>query len=122
MDRVLRHAWRHRNRQRSMDQFRRLVECPALATRRMGYCAYREIFSPHLSRRGKQPLVRRRNLRLSYVELHAASAFSFLEGASLPEELIGACEAFGMPSMALLDHDGVYGAARFHLAAKKACI
>jgi len=57
---------------------------------------------------------------LSYVELHAASAFSFLRGASLPEALIAACSDFAMPAMALLDTDGVYGSARFHLAAKKA--
>ena len=54
-----------------------------------------------------------------YVELHARSAFSFLEGASLPEELIGACAHFNMPGMALLDTGGVYGAPRFHLAANK---
>jgi len=54
-----------------------------------------------------------------YIELHARSAFSFLEGASLPEELIGVCAHHHMPAMALLDTDGVYGAPRFHLAAKK---
>jgi error-prone DNA polymerase len=54
-----------------------------------------------------------------YVELHARSAFSFLEGASTPEELIGACAELEMPAMALLDRDGVYGAPRFHMAAKK---
>jgi error-prone DNA polymerase len=54
-----------------------------------------------------------------YVELHARSAFSFLEGASLPEELAAACAKLNMPAMALLDTDGVYGAPRFHLAAKK---
>ena len=54
-----------------------------------------------------------------YVELHARSAFSFLEGASVPEELIAACLELEMPAMALLDRDGVYGAPRFHLAAKK---
>jgi len=54
-----------------------------------------------------------------YVELHARSAFSFLEGASLPEELIGVCAHLGMPAMALLDTDGVYGSPRFHLAANK---
>jgi error-prone DNA polymerase len=56
---------------------------------------------------------------LNYVELHAASAFSFLEGASLPEKYIGACSEYGMPAMALLDRDGVYGSARFHLAGDK---
>jgi error-prone DNA polymerase len=56
---------------------------------------------------------------MNYVELHAKSAFSFLEGASVPEELIAACAGLEMPAMALLDRDGVYGAPRFHLAAKK---
>jgi error-prone DNA polymerase len=54
-----------------------------------------------------------------YIELHARSAFSFLEGSSLPEELISACARFHMPAMALLDTDGVYGAPRFHMAATK---
>ncbi|HEY4900414.1 MAG TPA: PHP domain-containing protein, partial [Terriglobales bacterium] len=54
-----------------------------------------------------------------YVELHTRSAFSFLEGASVPEELAEVCHSHQMPAMALLDRDGVYGAARFHLAMKK---
>ena len=54
-----------------------------------------------------------------YIELHARSAFSFLEGSSLPEDLMSTCAQFNMPAMALLDTDGVYGAPRFHLAAKK---
>jgi error-prone DNA polymerase len=54
-----------------------------------------------------------------YIELHACSAFSFLEGASVPEELAETCAQYQMPAMALLDRDGVYGAARFHLAAQK---
>jgi len=54
-----------------------------------------------------------------YIELHARSAFSFLEGASLPEEFAEVCHSHAMPAMALLDRDGVYGAARFHLAMKK---
>jgi error-prone DNA polymerase len=54
-----------------------------------------------------------------YVELHARSAFSFLEGSSLPEDLMSTCAQLNMPAMALLDTDGVYGAPRFHLAAKK---
>ena len=57
---------------------------------------------------------------MSYIELHAASAFSFLDGASLPEAMINACHDFEMPAMALLDRDGVYGSARFHLTGKKA--
>ncbi len=55
-----------------------------------------------------------------YVELHAASAFSFLEAASVPEELAAVCAEHGMSSMAIVDRDGVYGAPRFHLAMKKA--
>jgi error-prone DNA polymerase len=56
---------------------------------------------------------------LTYTELHARSAFSFLEGASIPEELVSVCAARGMTAMALLDRDGVYGAPRFYQAAKK---
>lgn len=54
-----------------------------------------------------------------YVELHARSAFSFLEGACTPEELAVTCADQGMPAAALLDRDGFYGSARFHIAAKK---
>jgi error-prone DNA polymerase len=57
-----------------------------------------------------------------YIELHSRSAFSFLQGASAPEQLIAAGSELQMPAMALLDRDGVYGAARFHLAAKNAKI
>jgi error-prone DNA polymerase len=57
-----------------------------------------------------------------YVELHSRSAFSFLEGASLPEELVAVCANLAMPAMAMLDRDGLYGSPRFHLAAKKAKI
>src|SRR3954467_10483070 len=57
-----------------------------------------------------------------YSELHAASAFSFLDGASLPEALIDRAAALGYPALALLDRDGVYGAPRFHLAASRAGI
>ncbi|HXM93380.1 MAG TPA: error-prone DNA polymerase [Candidatus Dormibacteraeota bacterium] len=54
-----------------------------------------------------------------YTELHARSAFSFLEGTSLPEELAGVCAERGMAALAVLDRDGVYGAPRFYIAAKK---
>src|SRR5262245_66612470 len=55
-----------------------------------------------------------------YIELHAASAFSFLQGASLPETLVELAASLGYPALALLDADGVYGAPRFHKAAKQA--
>jgi error-prone DNA polymerase len=70
------------------------------------------------SQQGAQLLTAHRSPS-TYVELHARSAFSFLRGASTPEELIAVCSELQMPAMALLDNDGVYGAARFHLAAKK---
>jgi error-prone DNA polymerase len=57
-----------------------------------------------------------------YIELHAASAFSFLQGASLPETLVERAAALGYPAIALLDADGVYGAPRFHKAATHAGI
>ena len=55
-----------------------------------------------------------------FIEFHARSAFSFLEGASLPEDLISTCAQHQMPAMALLDRDGLYGSPRFYLAAKRA--
>ncbi|MGC2638803.1 MAG: error-prone DNA polymerase, partial [Acidobacteriaceae bacterium] len=54
-----------------------------------------------------------------YIELHAASAFSFLEGASLPEDLIECAVELEMPAMALLDRNGFYGSARFHSSAQR---
>src|SRR6201998_3520038 len=62
-------------------------------------------------------LVRGRNLRLKYVELHSASAFSFLEGSSRPEDLVSRAKELEQPAIALVDRDGVYGAPRFHMAA-----
>jgi error-prone DNA polymerase len=59
---------------------------------------------------------------MMYTELHARSAFSFLDGASIPEELASACVERGMTAMAVLDRDGVYGAPRFYQAAKKSRI
>src|SRR5262245_7101649 len=56
---------------------------------------------------------------MSYVELHARSAFSFLRGASLPEQLAEHAAQLHMPAMALCDRDGVYGAPRFFAAARE---
>jgi error-prone DNA polymerase len=53
-----------------------------------------------------------------YVELHAHSAYSFLDGASLPEELAIRAAELGYPALALTDHDGVYGSLEFAQAAK----
>src|SRR5512146_975949 len=58
------------------------------------------------------------NLQM-YNELHARSAFSFLEGACLPEELAAAAAEYGIGAVAIMDRDGVYGAPRFHAEAEK---
>src|SRR3954469_4369764 len=52
------------------------------------------------------------------VELHAHSAYSFLDGASQPEELAARAAELGYETLALTDHDGVYGSLEFALAAK----
>ena len=54
-----------------------------------------------------------------YVELHAASAFSFLAGASHPEALVERAAELDMPAVALADRNGLYGVARFHTMAQK---
>ncbi|HSJ94542.1 MAG TPA: error-prone DNA polymerase [Gaiellaceae bacterium] len=53
-----------------------------------------------------------------YVELHCHSAYSFLDGASRPEELVLAAAEHGYPALALTDHDGIYGSLEFAYAAK----
>src|SRR4051812_3332443 len=55
---------------------------------------------------------------MGYVELHAHSAYSFLDGASLPEELALRAAELGYGALALTDHDGVYGSLEFAQAAK----
>ena len=56
---------------------------------------------------------------MPYVELHACSAFSFLRGASSPEQLAERAGELEMPAMALLDRNGVYGSQRFSVAARE---
>ncbi|MDX6437209.1 MAG: error-prone polymerase [Gaiellaceae bacterium] len=56
--------------------------------------------------------------KVPYVELHAHSSYSFLDGASLPEELAIRAAELGYPALALTDHDGVYGSLEFAHAAK----
>ena len=57
---------------------------------------------------------------MGYVELHGRSAFSFLQGACIPEEYVALAQHFEIPAMALLDRDGVYGSPRFYLAMESA--
>src|SRR5687767_3880085 len=73
-----------------------------------------------LKEKARERTWRPRAAAAPYVELHAASAFSFLDGASLPEDLVDQAIAVGLPAMALMDTNGVYGAPRFYTAAKKA--
>ena len=54
-----------------------------------------------------------------YVELHARSAFSFLEGASLPEAMAQQAANLELPGLAILDRDGLYGSPRLYMNAKK---
>jgi error-prone DNA polymerase len=56
---------------------------------------------------------------IDYVELHCRSAFSFLRGASTPEQLAERAAQLQMPAMALCDRDGVHGAPRFHGRARE---
>src|SRR3989442_1400138 len=55
-----------------------------------------------------------------FVELHAQSAFSFLEGTEQPETLVAEAARLGMPTLALIDRDGLYGAPRFYPAGGRA--
>ncbi len=59
---------------------------------------------------------------MGYVELHCHSCFSFLDGASTPEDLVRRARELGMPAMAITDHNGLYGAVRLWKAALKANI
>ena len=57
--------------------------------------------------------------RPAYAELHAHSNFSFLDGASHPEEMAARAAELGLRALAITDHDGVYGAVRFSYAAQE---
>ncbi|MDO8433921.1 MAG: error-prone DNA polymerase [Candidatus Binatus sp.] len=61
-------------------------------------------------------------MKTDYIELRMRSAFSFLEGASTPEDLAARAAELGYPAIALGDRDGLYGAPRFYGAAKNAGI
>ena len=53
-----------------------------------------------------------------YAELHCHSAYSFLDGASPPDELLAAAHRYGYPALALTDRNGVYGSLAFAHAAQ----
>ena len=82
--------------------------------------------SPAWSRRRQPyeppPSLERRADAVPYAELHCHSNFSFLDGASHPEELVEEAARLGLEALALTDHDGFYGVVRFaEAAASSAC-
>ena len=98
-----------------MAHVRSLVGGKALESRRVGRHRVRWCRMPALSRSGERCLVSRRSVRLTrrlrpdslrptrmYIELHTSSAFSFLDGASLPEALVERAAALGYPAIGLL--------------------
>ncbi|WP_270353279.1 error-prone DNA polymerase [Microbacterium testaceum] len=64
------------------------------------------------------PTIERPDDTVPYAELHAHSSYSFLDGASSPEELVEEAERLGLHALALTDHDGFYGIVRFAEAAE----
>ncbi len=62
----------------------------------------------------------RRVAHPAYAELHAHSHFSFLDGASAPDDLVGRAVELGLAGLAVTDHQGLYGAIRFSAAAEAA--
>ena len=89
----------HRNRQRQQRIF-----------------AVKDRFIPSLRSSMLRALLR---VAMSYTELHACSAFSFLRGASKLEDLVPAAARLGLPALALCDRDGLYGSPRLHAASKE---
>src|SRR3954466_4512411 len=65
------------------------------------------------------PSLPRPSAPVPYGELHAHSSFSFLDGASAPEELAEEAVRLGLEALTLTDHDGVYGVVRFAAAARE---
>ncbi|MFI7679697.1 error-prone DNA polymerase [Actinophytocola sp. NPDC049390] len=59
------------------------------------------------------------DVRVPYAELHCHSNFSFLDGASHPEELVESAALLGLDAIAITDHDGMYGVVRFAEAARE---
>ncbi|KQY98793.1 DNA polymerase III subunit alpha [Microbacterium sp. Root53] len=68
------------------------------------------------------PPIRRPEDTVPYAELHAHSSFSFLDGASSPEEMVEEAERLGLHALALTDHDGFYGLVRFAEAAEETAV
>jgi error-prone DNA polymerase len=81
-------------------------DSPAWSSKRE---AYEQPERPRLRQRSSVP----------YAELHTHSAYSFLDGASTPEELVEEAQRLDLRAIALTDHDGLYGVVRFAEAARE---
>ncbi|SFQ23845.1 error-prone DNA polymerase [Amycolatopsis arida] len=75
--------------------------------------------APHDRPAGAGPAPANTGVRVPYAELHCHSNFSFLDGASHPEELVAEAARLGLDALALTDHDGMYGVVRFAEAARE---
>ena len=71
--------------------------------------------SPEVVARGRAPKAG----EPAYAELHCHTNFSFLDGASHPEDLVGEAVRLGLAGLAVTDHDGLYGAVRFSGVARE---
>ena len=90
-------------------------DAPAWSRKRAEYQPPSPVERPHST----VPLAERPRSAVPYAELHAHSAFSFLDGASTPEELVAEAARLGLRAIALTDHDGLYGVVRFAEAARE---
>src|SRR5215217_1086137 len=70
--------------------------------------------------RPDQPEQTHPGTQVSFAELHCHSHYSFLDGASSPEDLVAEAAGLGLSALAITDHDGMYGAVRFAEAAREA--
>ena len=87
-------------------------DSPAWSAKRSSYVAPADL-GPDRGRDDRRP----RGGEVRYAELHCHSNFSFLDGASHPEELVEEAARLGLEALALTDHDGMYGVVRFAEAA-----
>ncbi|MDX1502362.1 MAG: error-prone DNA polymerase [Thermoanaerobaculia bacterium] len=100
----------------------RTGDLPKPPARSFGYSLEWLKASPDARKRERRRRSYRPAAAGAYAELRCVSAFSFLEGASLPEDLVQRAAELGLPAVALVDRNGVYGAPRFYQAAKQAGI
>jgi error-prone DNA polymerase len=86
-------------------------DSPAWTRKRQPYRAPEELRRPAATQQGES--------QVPYAELHCHTNFSFLDGASHPEELVEEAVRLGLTGLAVTDHDGLYGVVRFSEAARE---